>query len=504
MSRSKQRPTPFAPGTRLSEQYTVEGLVRLSEGRMFYLANDDRPDRATRYCWSCKDDSTPRNDHHCRACGDEMVPKRFLISARWDENLYPATSAFFERNLRHPGIVETLDHFFQDGVLCSVSPWYGDGLLVDEGSPLSHERLLQLALRSTGLLAFLQHNGAEVGSLRLANFVQPETNDFMLFDLDILSVETEKLSPDKCLPGISGLAAVLSRFTAVHETELQTLFHSAMMGGFATPMEFGRAIERVLVADQPAESTNGRPSKVAAMSDVGLLRVLNEDNWGWAQLSDDTRLFVAADGMGGHEAGEVASKMAVEVICREAKARLGQVHAESAETLENILDESFQAANNSIKDHSETLGNDMGTTLTAAAIFRDQIALVANVGDSRAYLMREQVLHQITRDHSLVARMVEQNRLSPAEARNHPHSNILLRTVGTERNVDIDIFTVELEKGDRLLLCTDGLWGEIEDQDIEAILNHYADPRVVCREMIRAALHGGGKDNVTTVLVEVV
>jgi protein phosphatase len=149
------------------------------------------------------------------------------------------------------------------------------------------------------------------------------------------------------------------------------------------------------------------------------------------------------------------------------------------------------------------MGNDMGTTMTAALVYKNELALVANVGDSRGYLMRDQVLHQITRDHSLVARMVEQNRLTPEEARNHPHSNILLRTVGTERDVEIDIFTVELEKGDRLLLCSDGLWGEIEDQDIEAILNHYADPRVVCREMVRAALHGGGKDNVTIVLVEI-
>jgi len=503
MSVSKQRPAPFAPGTRLSERYTVEGLVRLSEGRMFYLANDDRPDRPTRYCWDCGDDTTPRNDHHCRNCGTEMVSRRFLIGARWDTKLFAATQAFVERKLVHPGLVETLDTFIEDGVLCCVSPWVGDCLLVDEGSPLDHGRLLQLATRATGMLAFLQHNGVEVTHLRLANFIQPQDDEFMLFDLDIGAVEKTKLSADKCVPGIAGLASILRRFTAVHEAELQEVFEAGTNGGFTTPMEFGRAIEGILVKDNPDQDANGASSPVAAMSDVGLLRVLNEDYWGWAQLSQDIQLFVAADGMGGHEAGEVASRMAVETICREALDRLGQVHTRTPETLENILDESFQAANNSIKDHSEQLGSDMGTTLTAAAIYRDEVALVANVGDSRAYLMREQVLHQITRDHSLVARMVEQNRLSAEEARNHPHSNILLRTVGTERNVDIDIFTVELEKGDRLLLCTDGLWGEIEDQDIEAILNHYADPRVVCREMVRAALHGGGRDNVTTVLVEI-
>ena len=91
--------------------------------------------------------------------------------------------------------------------------------------------------------------------------------------------------------------------------------------------------------------------------------------------------------------------------------------------------------------------------------------------------------------------------ITPEEARNHPHANILLRTVGTERDVDIDIFRLELEKGDKLLLCSDGLWGEVEDEDIEAILNQFEDPRICARELIRAAHHGGGKDNVTMLLV---
>jgi protein phosphatase len=131
------------------------------------------------------------------------------------------------------------------------------------------------------------------------------------------------------------------------------------------------------------------------------------------------------------------------------------------------------------------------------------VALCANVGDSRAYLIRGGQLHQISRDHSLVQRMVEQNRLTPSEARNHPHSNILLRTVGTERNVEIDIFRVELEQGDRLLLCSDGLWGEVEDAEIESILNQSDNNRLVARELIRAAHHGGGKDNISVVIVNV-
>jgi protein phosphatase len=145
----------------------------------------------------------------------------------------------------------------------------------------------------------------------------------------------------------------------------------------------------------------------------------------------------------------------------------------------------------------------MGTTCVCVMVIDDEVALYANVGDSRGYLVRNRTLHQITRDHSLVAEWVERGRITAEEARNHPQSNILLRTVGTERNVDIDIFPVELEEGDRLMLCSDGLWGEVEDAEIEAIFNRHEDNRIVCREQIYAAHMGGGKDNISVIVVGV-
>ena len=253
-----------------------------------------------------------------------------------------------------------------------------------------------------------------------------------------------------------------------------------------------------------AQIVAGTPTPpIAAMSDVGLLRSLNEDHWGWAQVGENIELHVVADGMGGHDSGEVASAMAVSIICREAAARLQGRAEVTREVLENVLEESFQLGNNGIKQHSERMQNDMGTTMVAALVKDKSIAYVANVGDSRGYLLRDQVLHQVTRDHSLVARMVEQNRLTAEEARTHPHSNILLRTVGTEMNVDIDIFSVDLEPGDQLMLCSDGLWGEVEDDDIEELMNRAADPRQAAWDLVRAAHQGGGRDNVTVVIYTV-
>ncbi len=495
MASSSQRPAPFPPGMHLSEHYAVEGLVRLSEGRMFYLANDDRPDRARRFCWECGSDDTSRAEAVCVSCGTDLAPRRFLVAVRWDRSGFDAFSRYFERRIEHPGFAPLVDMFFQGPVLCTVTPWTGEGLLLDEGSPLPFEQVVDMAQRATGMLAYLHAQGVRLSRLTRANFLVRDGNRYLLFDPEIAQVHEGPVPEDERGEEVRWLAEILRRYTPISAVALHDFFAAAVDTADSSPNAFGRALE-ARMAEVPALP----PARSGAMSDVGLCRVLNEDNWGWAHLGEGLDLYVCADGMGGHDKGEVASQMAVETICAKAARRIEALDRISPERLENVLEESFQDANNGIKDHSETLRNDMGTTMVAALVHEDRLAFVANVGDSRGYLLREGMLHQVTRDHSLVARMVEQKRISREEARHHPHSNILLRTVGTERNVDIDIFSVELEPGDRLLLNSDGLWGEVEDEDIESILNHYDDPRVACRELVRAAHHGGGKDNITVVL----
>ena len=471
--------------------------MRLSEGRMFYLANDDRPDRPRKFCWECGCDETPRAGTSCVRCGADLSPRRFLISVRWDTAGYEPYAAFFDKQLDHPGLVAPIDLFFQDGVLCSVTAWGGEGLMLDEGSPLPLAQVTTLAQRATGMLAFLQTNGVRLATLTRANFLVRRDGQFLLFDPEVAQVYDGPVPDAHRSIEIAHLAAILRRYTPVTAVEIHDFFLSSEEGAHASPLEFGRALEDLLARELPEPAVTS-----GSMSDVGLYRVLNEDNWGWVSLRPGIYLYVVADGMGGHESGEVASEMAVATISHVARERLRNQPDPTDEVLENVLDEAFQAANNTIKEHSIRMGNDMGTTLVATLVRDNRLALVANVGDSRGYLLRQGVLHQITRDHSLVARMVEQNRLTPEEARHHPHSNILLRTVGTERNVDIDIFRLELEGGDQILLNSDGLWGEVEDEDIEAILNHYGDPRVSCRELIRAAHHGGGRDNITVMVIQ--
>ncbi len=494
------RPSHLPPGTPLGEHYTVEGLVRLAERRMFYLANDARPDLATRKCWECGKLDTPRSETACGQCDAPLKDRRFLISARWDDTLYAAYQGFFRKGVHHPGIASPIDVFIRDGVMFSVVPYAGEGLMVDEAAPFANGRVLHLGQRLVGILGYLHANGVQLKWITRANLLIAPDSSVRLFDLDVLECfeNGTAVAPVNRAPVIQSLAELLRRYVDVQADELLTFLFSLEHIDGNDPVALGRELERRYdhwagIHYQPL---------LGGMTDVGLTRQLNEDNWGWKRLSDRASLYVVADGMGGHDAGEVASMMAVETICQKAF-EAEQAGPEGEDALESLMDDSFQAANNHIKDTADSRGTDMGTTMVCVMVVDNKLGFMANVGDSRGYLLRDSTLHQVTRDHSLVQKMVERGRITAEEARHHPHSNILLRTVGTERDIDIDIFRVELERGDKLMMCSDGLWGEVEDRDMESIMNTYADPRIAARELVRAAHHGGGKDNVTLMIVTV-
>ena len=498
----RARPPSFPPGMNLSDYYRVEGLIRLAEGRMFYLVDDHRPDRPTRRCWECGNEENANSQERCAECGASLATRQFLLSSRWERSGFEPYLAYFHKQIAHPAMLAPCDVFpypeENPNQICSVVPFSNEILLLDEAAPLPIDRVLSFAQRAIGLLGMLAFKGVRLNWLHRSNFMIRANGEAVLFDPEVASVSEAPLTPDETRESLMELGEILRRYTPVEERGWQEFFREAERGLFATAAEFGRALQQ-----EAHRHTRNKVTIHAGMTDVGLQRMLNEDNWGWARLTDGVELFVVADGMGGHDCGEVASRLAVETLIAVAAQRVGVSPRPSVDAIENILDEAFQEANNTIKGNAEARGNDMGTTLVACMVIDDQVALCANVGDSRAYLVRGGALHQITRDHSLVARMVEQNRITAEEARNHPHSNILLRTVGTERNVDIDIFRVELENGDRVLLCSDGLWGEVEDVEIEQIMNQNTDNRLASRDLIRAAHMGGGKDNITVIVVNV-
>jgi protein phosphatase len=229
-----------------------------------------------------------------------------------------------------------------------------------------------------------------------------------------------------------------------------------------------------------------------AASDTGRVRQANEDSF----LTVDG-LFAVADGMGGHQAGEVASHLALESL---------QAGFTAAGT--DVLVRAVEDANRILVERSTTDPElaGMGTTLVAMALVeaagRDAIGVV-NVGDSRLYLLSDGNLAQITEDHSLVATMERQGRLSAAEAAVHPQRNILTRALGIDGSVLVDSWEILPVIGDRYLICSDGLFNEVDESRIAATLRRLADPNEACRELIRLANEGGGRDNITCVIVDV-
>jgi serine/threonine protein phosphatase PrpC len=215
-------------------------------------------------------------------------------------------------------------------------------------------------------------------------------------------------------------------------------------------------------------------------------------------------LLVIADGMGGHAAGQDASYLAVQAMVQWVAPHIAGVNAMSDELLAELLADGVRQANLAVCQRSQEVGSDMGTTITAALVL-DSKAYVVNVGDSRTYLYRESAgLRQITHDHSLVAQLIAAGRITPDEVYTHPDRNQVYRGLGDKRDVEVDSFMLTLQTGDRLLLCSDGLWEMVRDPEIARILQQTEwNPVQTSNALIQSALNGGGLDNISAIVAQV-
>jgi serine/threonine protein phosphatase PrpC len=213
-------------------------------------------------------------------------------------------------------------------------------------------------------------------------------------------------------------------------------------------------------------------------------------------------LFIIADGMGGHGNGQEASQLAIRAM-RESILMTLQLGIED-EAIPELLSEAVQSANRSIYKRNQQRHADMGTTTTAALLW-GTTAYIANVGDSRTYIYREvDGLTQVTQDHSTVARLVKRGAISAGDVYTHPKRNEIYRSLGNHPTVEVDTFTVTVQPGDILLLCSDGLWEMVRDAEIEEILRSSASfCSQLCAMLVQAALNRGGKDNISVIAVGV-
>ena len=237
--------------------------------------------------------------------------------------------------------------------------------------------------------------------------------------------------------------------------------------------------------------------KTFSITDVGMVRQVNQDYvfTTGKPLGILQNLFVVADGMGGHQAGDYASKCTVEVMIKE-------IAKSEGEDIERVLVKAIKSANREII--KEASGDEhlkgMGTTVVAATV-KEQMLYFANVGDSRLYLIN-QGIQQLSKDHSLVEELVRAGELDRAESRNHPQKNIITKAVGVAEDVQPDFFIVDMKENSRILLCSDGLSNMVDDEKLEEILSGEGTEEELAEKCIEEALFYGGLDNIAVVIAQ--
>jgi PPM family protein phosphatase len=253
--------------------------------------------------------------------------------------------------------------------------------------------------------------------------------------------------------------------------------------------------------NNPTSNNQLSPANMCGGTHVGLVRDHNEDDYLYLSLpGDKISLIVVADGMGGHEGGELASFFTTEALSNIWRSKTSSVEARLKES-ENMMINSIKQCNEKIFEINDKLqiSRAMGTTVTAGLFLPGKLT-VAHVGDSRAYLLRGGRVKQLTEDQTWVAKMVKLGNLSKAEAENHPLSHLLSNCVGASSNVQVDITHHKRRQSDRYMFCTDGLYGAMSHKDLQRIMRSSDDPSVILQDLIHTSLKGGGKDNITGVV----
>lgn len=240
--------------------------------------------------------------------------------------------------------------------------------------------------------------------------------------------------------------------------------------------------------------------KAVFKTDRGKIRQHNEDNGGVFLNENGQCLAIVADGMGGHRAGDVASEMALHHLQQQWEIGM---NLNTADEAEEWLKENVEKTNQILFEHSKAVSEceGMGTTLVAA-ICTERFVSIVNVGDSRCYILNENGFQQLTNDHSLVNELVRSGQISKEDAEHHPMKNVVLRALGTEETVNMDVKTIIFEEDDKLLLCSDGLSNKVTETEMSDILRSDQSLTEKATELVELANNHGGEDNITLVIVE--
>jgi serine/threonine protein phosphatase PrpC len=519
---------PLPEGALLQEGRYVVLEVRTSEEHSnLYLAEDTIP---VSLCPNCQAETTDLEERFCAFCGADVsglepLYLRYLVLERADEQAFAAEAQLLAMRLEHPNLLLPRGIFAEAPYGAPrqylVGPEFPPQLATSLPVPSKLNQVLDWGVGLAHALSYLHRHQVTLGGAGLEYIAVDGGVAYwaQLGKATIIPPDARSQTSDYFAKDIRGLATALfylmtGKAQYVPQTALPdsvaAIFGQAMASpqGFTDAATFGTVLEEALQELR-------RPASVTLVTghhtDVGQERSLNEDSLLTLDLTPVFRsksagvsLFAVADGMGGHEAGDAASQAAIQAVAQLAVRDIMRP-ASAGEPLPELgewLTGASQAASKAVYDRRRDAGTDMGTTLVMA-LFVGDIATIANVGDSRAYLLKPDSIVQVTVDHSLVERLVATGQITPEEAANHPQKNVIYRVIGDKPRVENDIYEQRLTPGEALLLCSDGLSGMVPDEQMWQIWRTSTSPQEASDRLVEAANEAGGEDNITVVIAQV-
>jgi serine/threonine protein phosphatase PrpC len=474
-----------------------------------------------RRCWACGATSNEAGESFCTECGAALEGRRYHGQLLEGEDLHGLALVPGVQNEEARAVLPPIWDQVRDGTQ-TLTLMAGDGQTPVE-PPLDETTALQVGLGIARLLQALHAEDLALGAINPADVELTAAGTPRLRNVDhlhrIADAEQERMDDMRALATLLEALTATPRTTRrLAEQEAEEQIAEPGLSEVLRAVRTGETTDlHALVAQLDALLTERRRpvplrARVGAQSDVGMLRDIDEDSLLTLQLGTNQNsqgrtwgLYIVADGMGGHSAGEIASGLAIrgaaELVMRAyLTPTLETDAADDPQRLEETVRAAILQANEYVMHEGRARGNDMGTTITMALVAGD-LAVIGNVGDSRTYIMRDGALRRITSDHSLVMRLVEIGQIGEEDIYTHPQRNAVLRSLGDKPDIEVDIFTERLRPGDALLLCCDGQWEMTRDLQMAEIISAHDDPQAACDALIAAANEAGGEDNITSVLV---
>ena len=517
---------PFAVGTVLKDAYRVTAILSDTPALRVYRVDMLEPWDTCTKCGA----KIQQGDQFCEECGAQVEQQTALLQETPAANPVGAT-LLGDLSIEDPqaaSVLPTVREVFvgEDSRFAVLPETKGalvgfDSLLSEPGTVIDEADALNLGATIANTLAFLHRNGLALGQLTLADLSLTSGHEVILSNAAALRKSQgvadqadDVMALGSVLEKMTGVARATRRLDAAQnlaplENDFATLLSDIRAGNVTNAALVAQTIETII-----AEQATPTPlrTRTGYATHTGMVRDHNEDSlftWDmrlmWNNILTNIGMYIVADGMGGHEGGEVASGIAINTISQsltplllDPSIRKGAL---ATTTIGNHVKQAVIQANAAIYNESVKRGNDMGTTLTMAVVIGDR-AIVGNVGDSRTYLYHGDTLQRISKDHSLVQRLVDIGQITPEEAYSHPNRNAILRSLGDSEEPEVDIFEVRLEPGETLFLCSDGMWEMVRDPKMAEIIKSFSAPPDAAQALIKEGNANGGEDNISVILVQ--